>query len=123
MQIKDKIRIIRIEKGFSQENVAECLAIDTTNYGRIERGEGNITLDRLEKIATLFSMTLIELVAAIKNEATPTVSKNCDEEVRFLREQLQKKDQHIDRILDLSEAYRKEKERLEEIFNSKLISV
>jgi transcriptional regulator with XRE-family HTH domain len=119
MQIKDKIRLIRIEKGFSQENVAECLAIDTTNYGRIERGEGNITLDRLEKIATLFSMTLIEIVAYIRDETLPTANDEKDEEIRFLREQLQKKDQHIDRILDLSEGYRKEKERLEIILDTK----
>lgn len=115
MQIKDKIRIIRTQKGFSQENVAEHLGIDTTNYGRIERGDGNISLERLEKIAELFGMKLVELIAHIKGETMPTQGSNWDEEIQFLREQLRKKDQQIDRILDLSEGYRKDKEKLEEL--------
>lgn len=53
MTIQDKIRIIRNSKGFTQEYVAEKLNIDTVNYGRIERGQANLTIERLLKLAEI----------------------------------------------------------------------
>ena len=116
MQIHDRVRSIRVLKGFSQENVAEYLGIDTTNYGRLERGGSNITLERLEKIATFLNVELSELLYGAE---TAKVSPEWLEEIKFLREQLRQKDQQIDRILDLSEAYRKEKEELERKFGQR----
>jgi transcriptional regulator with XRE-family HTH domain len=60
MEIHDKIRTIRISKGFTQEYIADKLNIDAVNYGRIERGQTKITIDRLIKIAEIFDVKVID---------------------------------------------------------------
>lgn len=60
--IAEKIRLLRLEKGFSQENVADMLGISTTAYGDIERGKTDLTLSRLQSIAHVFSTSLGHLM-------------------------------------------------------------
>ena len=45
------IRAARIERGLAQEAFAAGIGLDRSYYGAIERGEFNITLDTLTKIA------------------------------------------------------------------------
>ena len=63
MAVHEKIKFIRQLKGWSQEEMAEKLAMSVNGYGSIERGETNVNLSRLEQIAKLFGMELSELVA------------------------------------------------------------
>ncbi len=63
MAVHEKIKFIRQLKGWSQEEMAEKLAMSINGYGSIERGETNVNLSRLEQIAQLFGMDLSELVA------------------------------------------------------------
>lgn len=63
MAVHEKIKFIRQLKGWSQEDMAEKLAMSINGYGSIERGETNVNLSRLEQIAQLFGMELSELVA------------------------------------------------------------
>lgn len=44
------IRSIRIEKGLSQEQLANKAGVHRTYIGMIERGEKNITLENISKI-------------------------------------------------------------------------
>lgn len=60
--IADKIRFQRLEKGFSQENVADMLGISTTAYGDIERGKTDLTLSRLQGIVHVLSTSLAHLM-------------------------------------------------------------
>ena len=60
--IADKIRFQRLEKGFSQENVADMLGISTTAYGDIERGKTDLTLSRLQSIVHVLSTSLAHLM-------------------------------------------------------------
>lgn len=60
--IADKIRFQRLEKGFSQENVADMLGIFTTSYGDIERGKTDLTLSRLQSIVHVLSTSLAHLM-------------------------------------------------------------
>ncbi|MBO9636976.1 helix-turn-helix domain-containing protein [Siphonobacter aquaeclarae] len=50
MKIHEKIRQLRLEKGYSQEVMAEELDLSTTAYGDVERGKTELTLARLERI-------------------------------------------------------------------------
>lgn len=50
--VSGNIRWLRQAKGWSQEQLAEKCALHRTYIGAIERGEGNITLDTLDRIAT-----------------------------------------------------------------------
>lgn len=62
MKINEKIRSLREEHDFSQEYMAEKMAISTNTYGKLERGETRLTIDKLEKIASILGMDLIDLI-------------------------------------------------------------
>ncbi len=55
------IRAIRSERAFSQEGFARYAGLDRSYYGAIERGEFNITVDTLVKIAVGLGVTVAEL--------------------------------------------------------------
>jgi transcriptional regulator with XRE-family HTH domain len=63
MRINDKIRFIRMEKGWSQEVMAEKLNMAIATYSNIERGITDIQSSRLEQIAHVFNMELLELLS------------------------------------------------------------
>ena len=50
-RIGEIIREIRKKKGLSQEELAEAVGTKHSEIGRLERGERNITVRNLEKIA------------------------------------------------------------------------
>lgn len=50
VKIGKKIRELRMKKGFSQEDFSYEADIDRAYMGRIERGEGNISVSILLKI-------------------------------------------------------------------------
>ena len=64
MNIGSQIRQVRQQKGYSQENMAEMLGLSTTAYGDIERGKTDLTLARLQQIATALGMTAQQLLSA-----------------------------------------------------------
>ncbi|MDO9106881.1 MAG: helix-turn-helix transcriptional regulator [Methylovulum sp.] len=61
MSIHEKIRQVRLLKGWSQEEVATRLGMSLNGYGSIERGETDVNLSRLEQIAELFGVKLANL--------------------------------------------------------------
>jgi transcriptional regulator with XRE-family HTH domain len=54
--IGEKIRKIRIIKGYSQENIADLLEISQSAYSDIERGKTKINLEKLRKVALIFEL-------------------------------------------------------------------
>lgn len=56
MKINEKIRNIRLSKGYTQEYVADKLNIDAVNYGRIERGQSKLTVDRFIELCKIFEV-------------------------------------------------------------------
>jgi transcriptional regulator with XRE-family HTH domain len=48
----ERIRAQRKAKGFSQDALAHSCGVDRSYMGRIERGEVNITVEKLYRIAT-----------------------------------------------------------------------
>jgi transcriptional regulator with XRE-family HTH domain len=57
MQLGNKIRKIRDLKGLKQEDIAEKLNITAQAYGKIERNETKLDVDRLAQIAEILGMT------------------------------------------------------------------
>ena len=62
MKIGEKIRKMRDLKGLSQDNMAHSMGISTSAYGKIERDETEITLSKLEEIARIFQVNLIDIL-------------------------------------------------------------
>src|SRR6478672_1114030 len=57
-----KIRLLRHQKGWSQEDVAKRLDISIPAFSKIETGITDINLSRLEQISKLFDMTVVQLL-------------------------------------------------------------
>jgi len=55
------IRQIRLKKGYSQESVALASELDRSYLGGIERGEHNVAVINLEKIAIALEVPIREL--------------------------------------------------------------
>ena len=56
-----KIKKLRQDKKLSQEAFAEIVGVHRTYIGMIERGEKNITLENINKLAIAFNISLSEL--------------------------------------------------------------
>ena len=59
----ERVREIRKEKGFSQEELAHKADFHRTYIGMIERAEKNITLINIDKIAKALEVEIKELLA------------------------------------------------------------
>lgn len=59
-----RIREIRTEKGFTSEAVAKELKISKTAYSNLENGKVEITLNRIEKLAQIFNISVSEFIPA-----------------------------------------------------------
>ncbi|MCQ9124062.1 transcriptional regulator [Rodentibacter caecimuris] len=62
MSVNEKIRKIREARGWSQEQMAEKLNMSLNGYAKIERGESKIYLYKLEQIAHVFDIDVVELM-------------------------------------------------------------
>lgn len=58
---KEKLRIIRKKKGYTQQQIADIIATDVSNYSRKESGDVKIIKDEWEKIAKFLDVTMEEI--------------------------------------------------------------
>ncbi|QMT34014.1 helix-turn-helix transcriptional regulator [Conchiformibius steedae DSM 2580] len=121
MEIHNKIRLLRELNGWSQEKVAEQLDMSASGYAKIERGETQPNIIRLQQIAAVFQIDLWELLKSEQgnvilqiNEdnsngdiscgnvalyAPPDISVETavlKKEIEFLKNILQQKDKEIE---------------------------
>lgn len=57
-----QIRILRAAKGLTQSNVASEIKITASAFAKIERGESDISISRIEAIANVFDLSASELI-------------------------------------------------------------
>lgn len=62
-----EIRVQRKEKGFSQDTFALVCGIDRSYMGRIERGEVNITVEKLYKLASTLECEPASLLPSLSS--------------------------------------------------------
>ncbi|MEY4936266.1 MAG: hypothetical protein RIS64_2625 [Bacteroidota bacterium] len=67
MKIGNKIKKIRELKNYTQEYMAQSLNISLNGYGRLERDEVEITVNRLEEIAKILEMDLLQVLGFDEN--------------------------------------------------------
>ena len=60
-----KVRELRMAQGMSQEMLAQKSGLHRTYIGGIERGERNISLVNIEKIANALNLSLTDIVDGI----------------------------------------------------------
>lgn len=106
MKISEKIRSVRKSKNWTQEDMAEKLNMCVNAYAKIERGETNTLNPKLEKIAQILGVELLELFSLDKN--VYLANDNCwshntvssTSEIAFEIQKLQIQLSHKDEIIE-----------------------
>lgn len=86
-----KIRLLRHQKGWSQEDVAKRLDISIPAFSKIETGITDVNLSRLEQIATLFEMSVVQLLTFNDTEQQEKYTS----EVEALTKRLQEREMEV----------------------------
>ncbi|MCS4303393.1 transcriptional regulator [Chryseobacterium pennae] len=74
---KEKLRLIRKQKGYTQQQIADFIATDVSNYSRKESGDVKIIPDEWNKIARFLDVPLED----IYEEETAAIVVNNDHPV------------------------------------------
>lgn len=91
MIVIEKIRELRIKKGYSQEYMAKQLDMAQNNYGKLERGETKLTIERLEQIANILDVKM-EVILDFGEDPRIRILDN-------FNERLKERSEEADRIL------------------------
>jgi transcriptional regulator with XRE-family HTH domain len=62
-RLAKNIKVLRAEKGLSQEALADLVELHRTYVGSIERLERNVSLDNVEKLAQGLGVDISELLS------------------------------------------------------------
>ena len=62
LRFADNLRKTRKAQGISQEKLAELAELHRTYIGSVERGERNITIDNMERLARALGVTIQALL-------------------------------------------------------------
>lgn len=107
-----KIRLLRHQKGWSQEDVAKQLDISIPAFSKIETGITDINLSRLEQISKLYEMTIVQLLTF--NDAEQ--EQKSTSEIETMQKKL------VEREAELLELQKKVIELYEELRHPKAIA-
>ena len=67
-----RVRQLRNDRGWSQESLADRAQLHRTYIGAVERGEQNISLENIERLAVTLGVSLAELFAPFTDGAVPS---------------------------------------------------
>jgi transcriptional regulator with XRE-family HTH domain len=123
MHTGEKIRLVRMLKGFSQENMAEMLKLSRQAYGDIERGKTDVTDMRLEQIAEVLQVSpndILELpdkLAIIFDQCNGVIGLNTGNQHNYydqreLQHQLEKAQLEIEKLKLEVAHYRLERDKV-----------
>jgi transcriptional regulator with XRE-family HTH domain len=66
-----RVRQLRNDRGWSQEAFADRAGLHRTYIGSVERGEQNISLENIEKLAATLGVSLAKLFAPFTDGVVP----------------------------------------------------
>lgn len=105
-----KIRLLRHQKAWSQEDVAKRLDISIPAFSKIETGITDINLSRLEQISNLFEMSVVQLLTF----------NDLEQEQKFVNELEVVNKRLTDRETEIIELQKKVIELFEELRHNKI---
>ncbi len=104
-----KIRLLRHQRSWSQEDVSKQLDISIPAFSKIETGITDVNLSRLEQISSLFGLTVIQLLTFTDSEE----QEKYNNEVEVLTKKLQDRETDVielqKKVIDLYEELRRAK--------------
>lgn len=69
-----RVRELRLQQGLSQEELAHLSELDRSYVGGIERGERNVGLDNIHRVAGALSVNPTELFTRTDRESSEQVA-------------------------------------------------
>ena len=106
------IRILRHQHGWSQEDIASRLGISIPAFSKIETGVTDVNLSRLEQIANIYEVSVVQLLTVDNEQAEPVPSH-----LNVIQKKL------TDRETEIASLQRKVIELYEELRNKSSIAV
>ena len=64
LRLATNLRATRKARGISQEELADLAGLHRTYVGSIERGERNVSIDNIERLADALRLDVIDLLVA-----------------------------------------------------------
>lgn len=83
--VGSQIRILRQERGISQEKLALIAGVNTSYVGQIERGIRSPTIDMLDKIAVALDVNVVDLFRPENDRSPRTNSETLNKLIFELR--------------------------------------
>lgn len=76
----DRIKNLRKLKGISQADMGDRLGMSQNNFGKIERGEIDLTINRLKQIAKALNVSLKEVLfpESLQDKAIPELTRELE---------------------------------------------
>ena len=117
MQLHDKIRKLRKDKDYSQQQLADMLDIHLTHLNRLENGHAQPSIEVIKKLINLFDVSADYLLDDDSDSFEINIeNKNLAEKIRLI-DKLEKKDkealiQVIDSMLT--------KQKMKEVLNQEI---
>jgi transcriptional regulator with XRE-family HTH domain len=90
MQLGKKIKKIRELKNFTQEHVASEIGITQGAYSKIENGDTDLTINKLEQIATVLEMLPEDILTFNDKQIIFNVSHNQNATGVLIKNQISK---------------------------------
>jgi transcriptional regulator with XRE-family HTH domain len=81
MKLGGRIRKVRELKGLSQENLAEELGMSVPGYGRIERDEVSVNMNRLKQIADVLDVGIDTIIGFDENVAFNNFNSKIEQQI------------------------------------------
>jgi transcriptional regulator with XRE-family HTH domain len=90
-RIAEKIRMLRLSKNLSQQNMADELNLTVAAYSNIERGVSEINLTRLSDISRILGTTPVELLSEDLHMKEPDIQyqSNVNQQLLLMMKQLE----------------------------------
>jgi len=112
MDIGNKIKLFRNNKGLSQKEVALSIGIDQAQYSRIEGGKVEPTLSSLEKIAEALGIEVADLFSKDQPTNINSYDKDVVERLQLLDQLEETEKKSIFHIMDMAISKKRLKDSL-----------
>lgn len=90
-KVGKKIRLLRHQKGWSQQDVAKKLEISIPAFSKMETGITDLNLSRINQIAKLFNLTAVQLLSFSEKDHV----NDCVNEITSIQQKLKEREEEI----------------------------
>ena len=67
-----------MEKELSQEEIAHQIGLSTSGYSKIERGESDLNISRIEEIAKIFGLSASQMISMVDKTEFGNLNSSAD---------------------------------------------